>query len=90
LPTEVCDSLILNGRYHIGRLIDEGSYGKVYKITDAENQQLPLVIKLQKTMENAGIEVNSIRKIDKRNMIAYGCVLIGDTIHGYFIMPRFG
>ena len=31
----------------IGRLIDEGSYAKVYKCIDTNNIDLPLVIKIQ-------------------------------------------
>ena len=90
MPINVCDSLLLNGKYYIGKQIDEGNFGKVYKIIDVQNHKIPLVIKIQKCMEYAGKEVNSIRKIDNRNLIAYGCAIIGDSIHAYYIMPRFG
>ena len=45
LPINVCNSLLLNGKYHIGKQIDEGNFGKVYKITDVQNHKIPLVIK---------------------------------------------
>jgi len=37
---------ILKERFAIGRLIDQGSFGKVYKCIDLNNKNRPLVVKI--------------------------------------------
>ena len=46
LPKNPCGSFILNNRFYIGRYIDKGCYGSVYKITDVDHLKKPLVIKI--------------------------------------------
>jgi hypothetical protein len=37
---------VLDGRYVIGRLIDKGSFGQVFKVVDLQDSSLPLVMKV--------------------------------------------
>ena len=48
LKDNITGSYIQNQRYNIGRLLGEGSYGKVYKIMDMNDAKKPLAIKISK------------------------------------------
>jgi RIO-like serine/threonine protein kinase len=55
---------IENGRFVIGSPIGQGKNGKVFQVTDTQNPDLPLVIKIQQDIEAAGQEVRAINKIN--------------------------
>jgi serine/threonine protein kinase len=54
---------ILKERFAIGRLIDRGSFGKVYKCIDLVNKNRPLVVKITNDYKQFGAEINAMRKI---------------------------
>ena len=54
---------VLKGRFEIGRLIDKGSFGKVYKCVDLQDKNRPLVVKIASDYKQFGNEINSMRKI---------------------------
>ena len=37
---------LCKGKYKIGRYLDQGQYGKNFKVTDTSNTTLPLVVKV--------------------------------------------
>lgn len=57
---------VLKTRYVIGRLIDKGSFGKVFKCIDLQNKNRPLVVKIASDYKQFGNEINSMRKIYKK------------------------
>ena len=54
---------LLKNKYVIGRLIDQGSYGKVYKAIDIEDKHKPLVVKIAQDYKTFGKEINAMRKV---------------------------
>ena len=54
---------VLKGRYAIGRLIDRGSFGRVFKCIDLQDKNRPLVVKIASDYKQFGNEINSMRKI---------------------------
>lgn len=91
----------LKNRYIIGRHLDSGSNGHVYKIVDKENPKIPLVLKISDECLAFSEEINTMRKITATckdasipNVVAYGILhqeLEGvSTMNAYFIMPRYG
>jgi len=57
---------VLKGRYAIGRLIDRGSFGRVFKCIDLQDKNRPLVVKIASDYKQFGNEINSMRKIYKK------------------------
>lgn len=91
----------LKNRYIIGRHLDSGSNGHVYKITDIENPKIPLVLKISDECLPFSEEINTMRKISAAfkdtsipNVVAYGILhqeLEGvSSMNAYLIMPRYG
>ena len=64
LEGELIGSL-LKDRYYIARLIDQGSFGKVYKCIDVKNQDRPLVIKISEDPRIFRKEVRAMKSINK-------------------------
>lgn len=58
---------VLKDRYLIGRHIDNGSFGQVYKIIDLQNQTRPLVIKISSDYKLFGKEINAMKKSFKKS-----------------------
>ena len=57
---------VLKQRYLIGRHIDNGSFGQVYKIIDLINKERPLVIKISSDLKLFGKEINAMKKAYKQ------------------------
>lgn len=97
---------MIKNRYLIGRHLDSGSNGMIYKIVDNQNQKVPLVIKLSEDCMAFSQEINHTKKIYKSGakncsgisqtpqVVDYG--LINQIKHGketllaYMIIPRYG
>jgi hypothetical protein len=58
---------VLKERYLIGRHIDNGSFGQVFKIIDLKDQSRPLVIKISADYKLFGKEINSMKKSFKKS-----------------------
>jgi hypothetical protein len=56
---------LLKERYCIQTLLDQGSFGKVYRLVDLKNKKRPLVVKICKDYKNFGYEIQAMRKIYK-------------------------
>lgn len=90
---------VLKDRYIIGRFLDQGSNGLVHKITDKENPQAQLVIKLASDAASFGSEVSCMKRIAKHStgrfntpqVVSYGMAVRGeDNLLAWVIMPRYG
>ena len=57
---------VLKERYTVGRMIDSGSYGEVYKCIDLENKHRPLVVKIASDYKQFGYEINAMRTVYKK------------------------
>lgn len=57
------EGTILKDKYMVGRLIDRGSFGKVYKVTDTANSDRPLVIKVSNQNELIAKEIKTMKNI---------------------------
>ena len=63
---------LCGGRYLIDRYLDEGSYGKVYKVKDlcpetkGDSDLNPLVVKILPSSINALAEIKTFRKLQKK------------------------
>ena len=93
----------MKGRFSIGRHIDKGSNGSIYKVTDLQNPKIPLVIKITDDCMPFTSEINAMRKIrpsatirpddSTPSVIDYGLInheLDGEvTMLAYLIMPRY-
>lgn len=79
---------ILKKRFCIQSLLDQGSFGKVYRLIDLKNKKLPLVVKISPDYKNFGKEIHAMRKIYKKsresqmrdtwstpNVIDYGMII---------------
>ena len=53
----------LKDRFLICRLLDKGSFGKVYKIVDRKNKTYPLVIKICENVKAFKKEIKAMRNI---------------------------
>ena len=51
---------LCKGKYQIGRYLDQGQYGKIFKVTDTANKTLPLVVKVQEVSDQFRQEVNTL------------------------------
>ena len=58
---------VLKDRYLVGRHIDNGSFGQVYKIIDLQNETRPLVIKISTDYKLFGKEINAMKKSFKKS-----------------------
>ena len=64
---------VLGKRYRVGRFLDKGESGRVYKVTDTLRQggvggaaaTQPLVIKIQQCTQVTMMEINTLEKIGK-------------------------
>ena len=56
---------ILKDRFYIARLLDQGSFGKVYKCIDIKNQERTLVIKVLKDIKIFRKEVRAMKAVSK-------------------------
>ena len=57
---------VLSQRYKIGKFLDAGNVGKVFRVTDLKNpKSRPLVIKVQKKSKLFFQEVITIKKIQR-------------------------
>jgi hypothetical protein len=56
---------VLKNQYIIGRHLDSGSNGKVYKVIDSKNPKANLVIKVSEDVKGLSLEVNTMIKISK-------------------------
>ena len=95
IPKNPSGSFILNERFYIGRYIDKGFYGKVYKITEVDHPEKPLVIKISQDVKIFRPEVKTMIDIgqksdSKSKIIAYGKLYVDDIPMSFFIMPRYG
>ena len=63
---ENIEGAVLKERYHVQRLIDQGSFGKVYKVVDSKNKTLPLAIKICSDHSKFGKEIKIMKKIYKQ------------------------
>ena len=59
---------VLKERYLVGRHIDNGSFGQVYKVVDLQNQARPLVIKISLDYKLFGKEINAMKKSYKKSL----------------------
>ena len=57
---------ILNGRYYVGRLLDKGSFGQVFKIVDLQDKTRPLAMKVQPTTHIFEKEIHAMKSIWRR------------------------
>ena len=57
---------MIDGRYYIGRLIDRGSFGFVYKVVDMQDKKKPLAMKVQPTTHIFQKEIHSLKSIWRR------------------------
>ena len=57
---------MLQRRYYVGRLLDKGSFGKVFKITDTEDKTRPLAIKIQPADHIFEKEIHAMKSIWRR------------------------
>ena len=82
---------ILKSRYLIGRQLDQGSFGKIYKVIDLEDKDRPLVIKICAQTNLFAKEVSAMQNITSRKnvsecsmeidtpeVIAYGMLMVSD------------
>ena len=64
---------LISNRYLIGRKIDQGSCGEVYKCVDVNNNETPLVLKvsdnrkLMKQEVKTLLMINEVQKMKKSN-----------------------
>jgi casein kinase 1 len=81
---------VLKQRYTIGRLIDKGSFGHVYKCIDIQNQSRHLVVKVANDYKQFGNEINAMRRISKKQthhstnastpeVVEYGMILFKES-----------
>ena len=56
---------ILKDRFYIARLLDQGSFGKVYKCIDIKKQERMLVIKVLKDIKIFRKEVRAMKAVSK-------------------------
>ena len=62
--TDKVEGGLLQNRYKIGRLIDRGSFGMVYKITDTQSRsRQPLVVKMSEKTKIFCKEISAIKNI---------------------------
>lgn len=54
---------VIKQRFQIARLIDCGSFGKVYKCVDLLQKNKPLVIKITEDYRQFGQEINAMKKV---------------------------
>lgn len=91
---------VIKERFVIGRLLDRGSFGKVYKIVDINDKHRPLVIKMSEEVQAFALEIKAMKKIFQYNEKTPEVVDYGLIVHqkqgkemkmlSYMIMPRFG
>lgn len=53
----------LEKRFQIGKIIDQGSFGQLYKVLDRNDKTRALAIKISAHGESLQIEVESLRQI---------------------------
>jgi serine/threonine protein kinase len=53
----------VKSQYKIGKLIDQGSYGFIYKITDSKDTKRPLVMKIQQNAGDLAKEIHQMKKV---------------------------
>ena len=104
-PSEL-EHYILKGRFEIIRQIDNGSFGKIYKVTDLKYPKVPLVMKVADDYKSFGGEIHVQHKVSASNkerpqrflstpeVIDYGLLTNKhseeDALSAYVIMPRYG
>lgn len=61
---------VLQGKYHIGKPVDQGQYGRIFNVEDATGAQKSkyskLVIKFSEDFESIAHEIKVLKKIDKK------------------------
>jgi hypothetical protein len=57
---------ILQGRYCVSRLLDNGSFGKVFKVVDMKEIKIPLAMKLQVSSILFEKEISAYKSIRSR------------------------
>ena len=57
---------LISSKYMVGRMIDEGSFGQVYKIVDIADQSRPLVMKVCPDYKVFGHEINTMKRVHKK------------------------
>lgn len=68
VPQSELEGTVLNKRFKVGKLIGQGSYGKVYRVYDLDNLNLPLVMKLSPDYTILYKEIKAIGTISKHLM----------------------
>lgn len=64
--TEQLTGCILKRRYLIGRQIDCGSFGRVFKVIDLQSQDTPLVIKVCEDYKLFAKEISAMLNIERK------------------------
>ena len=95
----------LKNRYTVGRYLDSGQNGKVYKVVDAKHPKAALVLKISENCKQFSVEIHQMKKIFQQNkldgqsstpeVIDYGLVNLVEEdkvekMMAYVIMPRYG
>jgi serine/threonine protein kinase len=97
---------VLKEQFMIGRHLDSGSNGKVYKVIDSKQPKANLVIKISEDVKGLSQEVNTMIKISKGlcvsepgdsipRVVDYGILSLEqkggqETLMAYMIIPRYG
>lgn len=69
--TDKVEGGLLQNRYKVGRLIDKGSFGLVYKVTDTQaRSKQPLVVKMSEKTKIFCKEISAIKNIWKTSQAA--------------------
>lgn len=89
--TEELTGCILQRRYLVGRALDAGSFGRVFKVVDLQDKELPLVMKVCEDHRMFAKEISAMHNIYKKaknftgftqgktpEVICYGMVMICD------------
>ena len=64
--TEQLTGCILKRRYLIGRQLDRGSFGRVFKVIDLQAQDTALVIKVCEDYKLFAKEISAMLNIDRK------------------------
>lgn len=92
--TEQLTGCILKRRYLVGRQLDAGSFGRVFKIIDLQDKEAPLVMKVCEDHRMFAKEISAMHNIQRKaatapkqqsgcvsktpSVISYGMVMICD------------
>ena len=93
MPEDPYGLFIEDKKFLIGRLIDKGSSGKVYKVIKKDYPKEPLVIKISEDNKNNRAEIQTMKKIKsgiQKLLIAHGQLVLDNVLMVYVVMPRFG